>query len=164
MTLSLSVQFVSRAAHLPERAQVRRWASAAYALAAMHERTHEKAQGTIITIRYVDNAEGRALNRDFRGKDYATNVLTFVDSENGVSLPGRPAAKRLVADIAICAPIIAQEAKSQRKAVRAHHAHMVIHGMLHALGFDHENETDAIEMETLEVRVLQRFRINNPYE
>jgi probable rRNA maturation factor len=166
MALSLSVQFATRAAHLPNRAQVRRWASAAYALAASQDAT--------ITIRYVDNAEGRALNRNFRGKDYATNVLTFADSPPDITLfrakPESPSKKEervsapVHADIAICAPIITQEAKAQRKSVHAHHAHMVVHGMLHALGFDHENETDASEMETLEARVLQRFRINNPYE
>lgn len=165
MSLSLSVQFASRASHVPARSQVRRWASAAHSLAT--------EQGATITIRYVDEKEGRSLNCDFRGKDYATNVLTFVDTSDPQPLPAlhesaSPGAKqnqpRVHADIAICAPVVAREAKSQKKTVHAHHAHMVVHGMLHALGFDHENETDAHEMEALEVRVLQRFRINNPYE
>lgn len=165
MPLSLSVQFASRAADLPSRAQVRRWTSAACALANAHDVT--------VTIRYVDEKEARALNRDFRGKDYATNVLTFVDaadpqparaSRKTQSVGARRVRSHVVADIAICAPVITREAKTQKKTVQAHHAHMVVHGMLHALGFDHENETDAEEMETLEARVLQRFRINDPYQ
>jgi probable rRNA maturation factor len=176
MTLSLSVQYASRAAHLPDRTQLRRWASATCAVAS--EALRLKALECEFTIRYMDEREGRELNHSFRRKDYATNVLTFVDSAGGAP-PVRPSsfvsessssrairatAKRYVADIAICAPVVAREAKAQRKTIHAHHAHMVVHGMLHALGFDHENEIDAARMEALETRVLQRFRINNPYE
>ena len=166
MTLHLSVQFASTATDLPSRAQVRRWALAAHALNA-------GAGDGVVTIRYVDEKEGRALNRDFRGKDYATNVLTFVHetSASHVSTPLRhssfvirPAAQPYAADVAICAPVIAREAREQKKAVHDHHAHMVVHGMLHAQGLDHEDATEAAAMEAIEIAVLRRFRIKNPYE
>ena len=162
MTLSLSVQFASKAKHLPDRAQVRRWASAA----------HEKNSQAVVTIRYVDEKEGRALNLAFRQKDYATNVLTFVHDQVRAPLRNHPHPSPLPhagegtysADIVICAPVIAREAREQKKPVAAHHGHMVIHGMLHAQGLDHEVETDAAAMEAIEIAVLKRFRIKNPYE
>ena len=154
MTLHLSVQFASAAAHLPSRSQVRRWALAAHA-------GNAGAGDGVVTIRYVDEKEGRALNRDFRGKDYATNVLTFV--QDGSPLVDK-ASTGYAADIAICAPVIAREAREQKKAVHDHHAHMVVHGMLHAQGFDHEDATEAAAMEAIEIAVLKRFRIKNPYE
>ena len=150
MTLAISVQYASKAKHLPLRAQVRRWALAAHQDGAAE-----------VTIRYVDEKEGRTLNRDFRGKDYATNVLTFVHDAS--PLQSR-AAHNYSADIVICAPVIAREAREQKKPVAAHHGHMVIHGMLHAQGLDHEIEADAALMEATEITLLRRFRIKNPYE
>ena len=148
--LSVCVQFASTAKHLPERAQVRRWALAAH------------RDGTAqVTIRYVDEEEGRTLNRDFRGKDHATNVLTFV---HGTSPLQPRATQDYSADIVICAPVIAREAREQEKPVAAHHGHMVLHGMLHAQGLDHENDTEAAAMEATEIALLRRFRIKNPYE
>ena len=174
MTLSLSVQFASKAKHLPDRAQVRRWALAA----------HAKDSHAVVTIRYVDEKEGRALNLSFRQKDYATNVLTFVHDgpldigcaprtkpsttsasrKGNAMVPGAHAMKNYSADIVICAPVIAREAREQKKLVATHHGHMVIHGMLHAQGFDHEAEADASAMDATERAVLRRFRIKNPYE
>ena len=177
MALSLSVQFASKAKHLPDRAQVRRWALAA----------HAKNSQAVVTIRYVDEKEGRALNLAFRQKDYATNVLTFVHDHapsprgGGLgrgSLPGEPSSRgqnphpsplphgegTYAADIVICAPVIAREAREQKKPVAAHHGHMVVHGMLHAQGLDHELDADAAAMEAIEIAVLKRFRIKNPYE
>ena len=154
MTLALAVQLVSTAKHLPGRSQVRRWAWAAY-------RVGSPNSDAEVTIRFVDEKEGRTLNRDFRGKDYATNVLTFVHE----AAPFQPkAAQTYSADIVICAPVIAREAREQKKPVAAHHGHMVLHGMLHAQGFDHENDTDAAAMEAIEIALLRRFRIKNPYE
>jgi probable rRNA maturation factor len=151
MSLSLTVQFASIVKTLPQRAQVRRWALAA----------HRAGTGAA-TIRYVDEKEARALNRDFRGKDYATNVLTFV--HEFVLSPRGKSVARYHADIVICAPVIFREAREQKKSVHDHHAQMVIHGMLHAQGFDHEDNRDAVAMEGLEVQILHRFRIKNPYE
>jgi probable rRNA maturation factor len=171
MTLSLAVQFASNSKTLPERVQVRRWALATHALAS--EALRLKSLDSEVTIRYVDEKEGRELNKNFRGKDYATNVLTFVSEP--IPHPFRamhetpsPRERRIKphvhADIAICAPVVVREANEQKKTVHAHHAHMVVHGMLHAMGFDHENDHDAQTMEAIEIRVLRRFRINNPYE
>jgi probable rRNA maturation factor len=155
LMLSLCVQFVSNAKTLPSRAQIRRWAMAVHRVTAV-----DRGE---VTIRYTDEREARVLNKQFRSKDYATNVLTFSHD-----LPAdkrlRGAAKIYGADIVICAPVIAAEAKAQRKSVHEHHAHMVIHGLLHAQGFDHENARDAQIMETFEANILARFRIKNPYD
>jgi probable rRNA maturation factor len=116
-----------------------------------------------ITLRFVDEPEGRELNRQFRGKDYATNVLTFpLGDENlvlpdGVELP-------CMADIVICWPVVEAEASAQKKPLKNHLAHLVIHGCLHAQGHDHENEAEAEIMESMEVALLRRFKISDPYE
>ncbi len=139
--LSLSVQYASNAHDLPPRAQVRRWARAALEGAA------------VVTVRFVDAIEGRALNAEFRGKDYATNVLTFVyDDEN-------PRA----GDIVLCAPVVRKEADAQRKALADHYAHLVVHGMLHLQGHDHERAAEAAAMETREVAILARLGLPDPY-
>lgn len=166
MSFALSVQFGLDDDALPARPQVRRWAKRAYVLAC--EALAVKNLQLELIIRYVNEKEGRALNRQFRQKDYATNVLTFVHTGDPPSEPKArskrsDAPRKVIADIAICAPVVAKEAKAQKKSTHAHHAHMVVHATLHALGFDHENEPDATHMETLETHVLHRFRIKNPY-
>lgn len=129
------------------RARVQRWVT--HALSQPHSADQ-------ITLRVVGETEGRALNRSYRGKarDYATNVLTF-DYQR---------APFVAADIVLCAPVIAREAVQQSKSLEAHWAHLVIHGVLHAQGYDHEiNERDASEMEALEVLLLQSLGYPNPY-
>jgi probable rRNA maturation factor len=106
-----------------------------------------------ITLRIVDEAEGRALNRGYRGRDYATNVLTF----------DYQAAPRVVADIVLCAPVIAREARAQRKTLAAHYAHLIVHGTLHAQGFDHERAADARRMQAREAEVLAALGVADPY-
>jgi probable rRNA maturation factor len=106
-----------------------------------------------ITVRIVDEAEGRTLNREFRRKDYPTNVLTF-DYER------EPA---VVADLVLCAPVVAREAREQAKTLQAHYAHLLIHGTLHALGFDHERAADAKVMEAREAELLAALGYPNPY-
>ena len=106
------------------------------------------------TIRLVGRREARVLNRAFRGKDYATNVLTFVYSER----------KPLQGDIVLCAPVIAKEAGAQRKTLEAHFAHLVVHGVLHLQGYDHENLKDASVMETLESEIVRKLGYADPYE
>ncbi|MBI2397654.1 MAG: rRNA maturation RNase YbeY [Xanthomonadales bacterium] len=110
-----------------------------------------------IHLLIADTASARALNRDFRGKDYATNVLSFpADLPPGVRSP-------LLGDLAICADVVAREAAEQGKRLRDHYAHLTIHGTLHLLGYDHIDEHDATAMEALETRLLARIGIADPY-
>jgi len=110
--------------------------------------------GGIITLRFVNAAEGKKLNFAFRQKDYATNVLTF---------PYELSKEALVADIIFCLPVLQKEAKEQGKLLKAHLAHLIIHGCLHAQGHDHEVRRDAKKMEALEIEILQKLGITNPY-
>lgn len=113
------------------------------------------AQGTAaeITVRLVGQKEGRQINRGFRGKDYATNVLTFAYQHHPM----------VQADLVLCLPVLAREARTQHKDLSAHFAHMLVHGMLHAQGLDHEDPDEAEHMEALERRILKRFRLPDPY-
>jgi probable rRNA maturation factor len=146
--LRLAVQFASTAADLPGRAQVRRWVAAAL------ERDAE------ITVRLVDADEARALNQDFRHKDYVPNVLTFEYGEIGHDESGRGI---LGGDVVICAPVVAREAREQRRPLLHHYAHMTVHGVLHLQAYDHLDPADADIMEAREIAILKRFRIPNPY-
>ena len=123
------------------RARVTRWIRAA--LEAPAE----------ITVRIVDADEGRALNRDYRRKDYATNVLTFDYQQ----------APTVQADLVLCAPVVAHEAREQGKTLEAHYAHLLVHGALHAQGWDHERAADARAMEAREIALLAALGFANPY-
>lgn len=114
-----------------------------------------------ITIRFVDAKEGRMLNRDYRGKDYATNVLTFSYSADH-ELKG--VVDITQADIILCTDVIQQEAAEQNKSVIDHTLHLIVHGVLHAQGYDHEEEEAAAEMEELEVEILATLGVKNPYQ
>lgn len=106
-----------------------------------------------ITVRIVDTEEGQALNRDYRHKDYATNVLTFDYTQEPV----------VTADLVLCAPVVAQEAKEQGKTLQEHYAHLLVHGALHAQGWDHDEEEDAQVMELRESEIMARLGFENPY-
>jgi probable rRNA maturation factor len=138
--LDLNLQFAVKKSARPKRAQFRRWAKAALLVDAE------------VALRVVGEAEGRALNRQFRDKDYATNVLTFV--YGGVPLAG---------DIVMCAPVVAREASEQGISLEAHYAHLTLHGMLHLQGYDHEVEADATSMEAVESFIMLRMGYPDPY-
>jgi probable rRNA maturation factor len=137
----MTVQYGVRGPGVPAPAQIKRWARAAL------------ERDARLTVRIVGNVEARALNRNFRGKDRPTNVLTFVMRE-------RP---RLEGDLALCAPLIAREARSLRRSPAAHYAHLVVHGVLHLQGYDHESERQARVMERRESRIVTQLGFPDPY-
>jgi probable rRNA maturation factor len=141
MALTLSIQGQSQFEGLPARNTLVRWILAAL------ERDAE------LTVRFVGAAEARRLNRDYRGKDYATNVLTFDYAH----------APTVRADIVLCVPVIRREAREQSKPFRQHLAHLTVHGVLHAQGHAHDRAADARKMESREVRILAELGIDDPY-
>ena len=146
--LSLSVQYPDpRLESLVTRQKIRRWVQAALLGPAE------------LTIRFVDAEEGRALNRDYRAKDYATNVLTFAYNEGEEVADDEPTR----ADIILCTDVLQREAEEQKKTVEEHVAHLVVHGVLHAQGFDHENDEEAEEMEQLERDIMEVLGYPDPY-
>lgn len=148
LRLSLDVQHASRAADVPSTALLRRYARAALA---------ELDMAVSLTIRIVAEKESQQLNGQYRGKDYPTNVLSFpfdAPPDFGV---------RHLGDLVICAKVVSREAKEQGKLVRHHWAHMVMHGCLHLLGYDHEKLLDAEQMETFETELLAAMNIADPY-
>ena len=140
-TLDFTVQYAINARGLPSRERLKRWARAAL------------ERDARVTVRIVGTEEARALNRNFRGKDQPTNVLTFVMRE-------RPC---LEGDIALCAPVIAREARAGKKSAAAHYAHLLVHGVLHLQGYDHETEREARQMERRESRVVAGLGFPDPY-
>jgi probable rRNA maturation factor len=147
--LELDLQIASDAASLPSEAQFRAWCTIA-----LRQRTADSE----LTIRLVDEAEGRALNHTYRHKDYATNVLSFP-----ADVPDEMLDIPLLGDLVICAPVVEREAHEQAKAREAHWAHLVIHGCLHLLGFDHIIDAEAEEMEALERELLAELGHPDPY-
>jgi len=139
--LALTVQNVVGSPDVPSQAALRRFVRAAL------------ARDARVTLRIVDGREGRALNRRYRGRDYATNVLTFVYDDD-VSLAG---------DIVLCAPVVLKEARAAHKTHAAHYAHLVIHGMLHLQGYGHERDDDAARMEARETALLCKLGYADPY-
>ena len=149
--LTLSLGYGVPRKGVPSAASFRAWAEAAL-------RGAKRRKATELSIRIVDTDEGRTLNREYRHRDYATNVLSFpVELPPGVTLP-------LIGDLAICAPVVAREAKEQGKNPRNHWAHMTVHGVLHLLGYDHIDDAEAEAMEALETRILAGLGIADPYE
>ena len=146
-SLDLSLQFGKLADAAPHRAALKRASVALWVSTAL-------ARDGEITVRIVDTEEGRTLNREYRKKDYATNVLTFDYAREPV----------VMADLVLCAPVVAREAQEQGKSLAAHYAHLLVHGTLHAQGYDHETrERDALEMEALEILLLGALGWPNPY-
>ena len=146
--LTLSLQFakfddVAEHRAVLQRSQVTRWIR------------HALSDDAEITVRIVDAEEGQALNREYRQKDYATNVLTFDYQQEPT----------VMADLVLCAPVVAREAQEQNKSLQEHYAHLLVHGTLHAQGWDHEtSEQDAEEMEAYETAIMQELGFEDPYK
>ena len=147
--LELDLQNASAATDLPSEAQLRHWCELA-----LRQRTADSE----LTIRLVDEAEGRELNHTWRHKDYATNVLSFP-----ADVPDELLDIPLLGDLVICAPVVAREAAEQGKKLDDHYAHLTVHGVLHLLGFDHIDDAEAEEMEALERVILAGLGIADPY-
>ena len=150
--LDVSVGYALPRAGIPSATSFRKWVAAALA---------GRIREADLAIRIVDAREGRALNRHYRGKDYATNVLSFPAElpeglPEGVKLP-------LLGDLVLCAPVVAREAKEQGKPLAAHYAHLTVHGCLHLLGWDHEDAREAECMEQLEREILAGLGLPDPY-
>ena len=139
--MSLSVQYAVARSRLPPAPTLRRWAKAA------------QERDCIVTVRFVGTREAQTLNGLYRGKDYATNVLAFVYDEQGT----------VSGDIVLCAPVLRQEAKAQRKPLADHCAHLVVHGMLHLQGYEHDTTRAARAMEARETAILDRLGVPDPY-
>lgn len=150
MALHTVVQHACRSADAPDSTSIQQWAGAAF-------ESGGQAGDMTLTVRIVDEDEARRLNRDFRGKDYVPNVLSFpmhAQDPDGTALLG---------DIMICAPVALREAGEQGKPPEAHWCHLVVHGVLHCCGFNHETDDDAARMEPLEARILAEFGFPDPY-
>ncbi|UXY16129.1 rRNA maturation RNase YbeY [Chitiniphilus purpureus] len=147
--LKLAVQNATAATALPTRAQLKAWAEAAL---------QPGVKQAELTLRLVDAPEGQTLNREYRGKDYATNVLTFT-FDDLPDIPGLP----LMGDLVLCAPVVEQEAQEQDKPVLAHYCHLVVHGVLHLQGYDHQQEDEAQAMEALEAQIVTALGYDDPY-
>ena len=148
MTLIVDIQMASASEEAPDPQSIERWVSAAIG---------NQRESTELSIRIVDVDEGQILNEQFRGSTGATNVLSFpFENESPEPLP-------LIGDIIICAPVVLKEASEQNKTLNAHWAHMIIHGVLHLLGYDHQNENDANLMESLETEIMQGLGFPPPY-
>lgn len=150
--LDIAVGYATARRGVPAAASFRRWATAALT---------GRIREADLAIRIVGEDEGQALNRHYRGKDYATNVLSFPAElpeglPEGVRLP-------LLGDLVLCAPVVAREAGEQGKALNAHYAHLTVHGVLHLLGWDHENTAEAEAMEQLEREILAQLGVADPY-
>lgn len=142
-TLSLSVQYACNDDALPSRPQVRRWVKKAL-----------EGDSAEVTVRFVDAEEGQMLNREYRHKDYATNVLSFPYAPN----------PDMAGDLVLCLPVMLKEAEEQRKPAEAHFAHLIVHGMLHLQGYDHETgDEDAEIMEAREREILAALGYPDPY-
>ena len=151
MSLHVDIQSAS-AEPTPDEEDLQRWITAAMAAAGT------RAQDSEICVRLVDTEEMTQLNRDYRGKDGPTNVLSFpCDLPPEAQLP-------LLGDIVICAPVVRREAAEQHKTLAAHWAHMAVHGTLHLQGYDHVSDQQAEEMESLEINLLHQLGFANPYE
>lgn len=150
MAYQIDIESNSQSEQLPAAAELERWIGAA-----LHSQELEDAE---VSLYIVDEEESQQLNSQYRGKDYPTNVLSFpADIPEEVGVP-------LLGDLVVCAPVVAREAQEQGKTLAAHWAHMVVHGSLHLLGFDHIDDAEADEMEALETKIITELGFPAPYQ
>ena len=148
MAIILDIQSASSSEDAPDEESIKRWVSAVIG---------SKEGDTELSVRIVDEPEGKKLNETYRGATGPTNVLSFpFDEKTPEPLP-------LIGDVVVCAPVVAREAQQQNKDLTAHWAHMIIHGVLHLLGYDHQNDSEAAIMETLETEIMQKLGFAPPY-
>lgn len=152
MNLHLTVQIASKSEHLPTQEQMNHWIQSA-----LKNRAELSLQEPEITVRIVDLEEGAELNQQWRQKQGPTNVLSFPYTDDDF-------AGELLGDLVVCAPVVEREAQEQKKSLESHWAHMLIHGSLHLLGFDHITDDEAEAMEALETGILQNLGYANPYD
>lgn len=150
--LQVDIEVASDGLSVPGAADIKRWISAALSMAGRLQQPEAE-----VSLYVVDEEEGRELNLQYRNKDYPTNVLSFpADLPEELALP-------LLGDLVVCAPVVEREAREQDKLLTAHWAHMLVHGTLHLLGFDHIEDAEADEMEALETRILAQLGFADPY-
>ena len=148
----IDLQLVCTPTELPTKEQFQLWVDTALA-----EVSSKPSQDFELTIRLVNNEESQQLNNQYRGKNKPTNVLSFpFEVPDGIEL-------NLLGDLIICIEVMKQEAQEQNKALFDHWAHLVIHGCLHLVGFDHITDSEAVEMESIEITILAKLGISNPY-
>ncbi len=156
--VQLEVQVAADLPGSPDESYIRNWLEKT--IAHVGTGTHRTIE---ISVKIVDESEGRALNRQYRDRDCATNVLSFPSADTGLNDP--PADLPLaLGDIVICGPVVAREASDQGKRESDHWAHLLVHGALHLMGYDHDSDSEAREMETLEAGILALGGVENPYE
>lgn len=148
--MPVEVQIASAADEVPRAREIRHWADVAL------EEVADDGEPPDVCVRVVDEAESRALNLRFRGVDKPTNVLSFPAQ---IELPQ----ESILGDVVVCAPLVSEEAADQGKTVSDHYAHLVVHGVLHLVGYDHEQPDAAKRMEALEIRILERIGVPDPY-
>ena len=157
--LALTVQYGATRKGLPQRGSIEAWLRAAL------EGSSRASSGrsVSVTVRFVGAAEGRRLNREFRSRDYATNVLTFTYDAPASHARAAAPSHEISGDLVLCAPVVKREATEQEKPLRAHYAHLTVHGLLHLLGHDHERKAEADAMEAMETRILAGLGYPDPY-
>ncbi|WP_047397013.1 rRNA maturation RNase YbeY [Chitinibacter sp. ZOR0017] len=148
--VEIDIQNESQRSPIPRKSLLRRWVNAALA---------PKIDHAQITLRFVDAEEGQSLNRDYRGKDYATNVLTFTYSEDMPHIPDMP----LTGDLVLVGSVVEREAFEQGKPLLAHYCHLIVHGTLHLQGYDHLEDAEAETMEALETEIVTSLGYDDPY-
>jgi len=154
-SVSVDVQVASAVTSVPDENEIQTWVAEAISELAVDRKCE-------VSVRIVDEEEGRDLNMRYRDMDRATNVLSFpVDSDTLGNLP--PDLPVSLGDIVICGPVVEREAADQHKEIAAHWAHLFVHGTLHLLGHDHEMDAEAVEMEAIETRILRRCGVGDPY-